>query len=220
MAATHLFGFGDQAGTRRKNRLGSPFSPRMKARFLQRRRGVSPPPHPRRNKRLMIPSGPVWPPNPGESLGAREPSVTDGGGCCQQPWLRSNCGYEVTVLAVRLQIVIAQVKISGISITGAPAVLEDEIFAGPIVADQEHGITAPVWRRVPSGHLDISAHAVASQETCTLQGLPNIINVAGPVPGPSWVSEYPGRPRPALQLHRAKNQGIYSFIGCRWAPQI
>jgi len=43
----------------------SPCHPRIKACFLRRRRGVFSPPHSRRNKRLMIPSGPVWPPNPG-----------------------------------------------------------------------------------------------------------------------------------------------------------
>ena len=44
MAAMPLFGFGGQAGTRRKHRLGFPLSPRMKARFLRRRRGYFPRP--------------------------------------------------------------------------------------------------------------------------------------------------------------------------------
>jgi len=65
MAATPRFGPGGQAGTRRKQRLGFPFSPRIKARFRPRGRGVLSPPPPRRNRRLMIPGGPVWPPGPG-----------------------------------------------------------------------------------------------------------------------------------------------------------
>jgi hypothetical protein len=65
MAGTPLFGPGGQAGTRRKLRLDFPLPPRIKARFLRRRRGRFSPPHSRRNQRLMIPNGPVWPPGPG-----------------------------------------------------------------------------------------------------------------------------------------------------------
>jgi len=60
-----LLGPGGQAGTRRKHRSGFLLATRTKACLLRRRRGGSSPPYLRRNQRLMIPSGPVWPPGPG-----------------------------------------------------------------------------------------------------------------------------------------------------------
>jgi len=67
MAATPLFGPGGQAGPRRKHRLGCSLATEIKVCFLRRRRGVFTPPYPRRNQRLMIPSGPVWLPGPGST---------------------------------------------------------------------------------------------------------------------------------------------------------
>ena len=58
-------GPGGQSGPRRKHRSGFLLATRTKDCLLRRRRGVSSPPDPRRNQRLMIPSGPVWPPGPG-----------------------------------------------------------------------------------------------------------------------------------------------------------
>ena len=69
MAVTPLFGPGGQAGMRRKHRLGFPLSQRIKARFLRRGRGVFPPPHLRRNQRLMIPIPPLAGPRALEALG-------------------------------------------------------------------------------------------------------------------------------------------------------
>jgi hypothetical protein len=54
------FGPGGRVGTRRKHRRGCPLAPRNHACTLRRRR-----PAPRRNQRLLIPSGPIWVPGPG-----------------------------------------------------------------------------------------------------------------------------------------------------------
>jgi len=56
---------GGRSGTRRKHRLGCSLDSRIQACFRWMRRGASSPPHPRSYQRLMIPSGPVWPPGPG-----------------------------------------------------------------------------------------------------------------------------------------------------------
>jgi len=62
MVVKPLFGPGGRNGTRRKRRLGCLLAPKIQVCFRRGRRGVSSPPSPRRNQRLMIPSGPVWPP--------------------------------------------------------------------------------------------------------------------------------------------------------------
>src|SRR4030042_2852995 len=49
---------GGLGGTRRKHRLGFHLATKNPGRFRRRRRGVFTPPRPRRNQRLMIPSGP------------------------------------------------------------------------------------------------------------------------------------------------------------------
>jgi hypothetical protein len=67
MARPLLLGPGGQNGTRRKHRSGCSLATEIKVCFRPRRRGVSSPAHPRRNQRLMIPSGPVWPPGPGST---------------------------------------------------------------------------------------------------------------------------------------------------------
>ena len=56
---------GGLGGTRRKHRLGFRLATMNPARFRRRRRGAFPPPHPRRNQCLMIPSEPPRPPGPG-----------------------------------------------------------------------------------------------------------------------------------------------------------
>jgi hypothetical protein len=63
MAATPLFGLWDWAGTRRKQRVAP--VPEDQIWFPPEEPGVISPPHPRGNQRLMIPSGPVWPPGLG-----------------------------------------------------------------------------------------------------------------------------------------------------------
>jgi len=59
---------GGLGGTRRKHRPGFRLATKNPARFRRRRRGAFSPPHPRRNQRLMIPSGPPRPPDHGFPL--------------------------------------------------------------------------------------------------------------------------------------------------------
>ena len=59
---TTSVGAGGQSGTRGKHRSGFLLATRTKYCLLRRRQGVSSRPYPRRNQRLMIPIGPVWPP--------------------------------------------------------------------------------------------------------------------------------------------------------------
>ena len=59
---TTSVGAGGQSGTRGKHLSGFLLATRTKYCLLRRRQGVSSRPYPRRNQRLMIPIGPVWPP--------------------------------------------------------------------------------------------------------------------------------------------------------------